>query len=91
MKRKNLIVLVMIGVLILAVGTFFAVKPARNTIFVYEETPATNASAEPNNTLPSTETSLDPAIMVEMDLIENQVSQIRGLSLESIGSRQLMT
>ncbi len=90
MKRKNLIVLVMIGVLILAVGTFFAVKLARNTIFIYKETPATS-SGEPNNTLPSTETSLDPAIMVEMDLIENQVSQIRGLSLESIGTRQLMT
>jgi hypothetical protein len=38
MNRKNILLLVIIGVIILAVGTFFTIKLARNTVFVYEET-----------------------------------------------------
>ena len=90
MKRQNITMLVLIGVLILAVGTFFAVQLARDTILLYEETPV--ASPDQANTTPAAPpNAADPAVMQEMDLIENQVSRIRGLSLDTVVSRQLMT
>ncbi len=50
MNRKNIILLVIIGVIILAVGTFFIIKLARGTIFVYEIDasldPATSSSMD---------------------------------------------
>lgn len=45
MNRKNVILLVIIGVIIVAVGTFFTIKLARNTIIVYEDSP------EPSSTV----------------------------------------
>ena len=50
MNRKNIILLVIIGVIILAVGTFFIIKLARGTSFVYEIDasldPATSSSMD---------------------------------------------
>jgi hypothetical protein len=44
MNRKNILLLVIIGVIILAVGTFFTIKIARDTIFVYEDTSTSDPS-----------------------------------------------
>jgi len=84
MKRKSIVLLALIGVIILAVGAFFVIKLARDTIFVYEEPP----TPAPSETLPS---GADPAITANMDEIEAQVSQLRGLEIDTQISRQLMT
>ena len=44
MNRKNILLLVIIGVIILAVSTFFIIKIARDTIFVYKDTSAPEPS-----------------------------------------------
>lgn len=74
MNSKNIILLVIIGVIIVAVGTFFIIQLARDTIFVYEETPVP-----------------EPDFSTSMDEIERQVSQLRGLEIETRIPRQLMS
>ena len=44
MNRKNILLLVIIGVIILALGTFFITKLARDTIIGYEDNSAPNPS-----------------------------------------------
>ncbi len=39
MKNKNILLLVLIALTVLAVGTFFVIKLSRNTVFVYEDNP----------------------------------------------------
>lgn len=74
MNSKNIILLVIIGVIIVAVGTFFIIQLARDTIFVYDETPVP-----------------EPDFSTSMDEIERQVSQLRGLEIETRIPRQLMS
>jgi hypothetical protein len=74
MNRKNILLLVIIGVIILAVGSFFIIRLSRGTVFVYND-----------------DFSPDPTISASMDEIEVQVSQLRGLGIESSIPRQLLS
>lgn len=99
MSRKNLILLILIKLVLLATGVFFLAKVILNTTVttMYQDDypPTVTLEAAIVEQSPSEQEleqhTLDPVVSSSMDTIEGQVSDLRGLSIENTVPRKVLT